>query len=188
MTLHGRLAVLTVAGLLVAYLLMDVGDEGKTSMRCFRVHDARWPKQLGFGFVLVTLVSEAALLVIAAQAGLWAVPRLLANMALGPLGFDPVRHLSDRLVTQNGVLLMGAAALTSCFLSRGSVPCWVVPLQHQRLHHLHPLPTRHGAALVAEPGDRAGLAEENPDHGIGFGLTLFILISLSVRSFTRAAG
>jgi len=44
-----------------------------------------WPKQLGFGFVLGRWVSEAALLVIAAQAGFVGGPQVLANTGAGPL-------------------------------------------------------------------------------------------------------
>ena len=74
----------TVAGLLVAYLLWKVQPvAGKTlNAVLLETMTAGWPRQAAFFFVLATLVSEAALLVIAAQAGFVGGPQVLANMAL----------------------------------------------------------------------------------------------------------
>lgn len=175
----------TVAGLLVAYLLWDVHPtEGKTlNAVLFEAMTRNWPSQLGFSFVLVTLVSEAALLVIAAQAGFVGGPQVLANMALDRWFPTRFATLSDRLVTQNGVLLMGAAALVVMILTRGSVALLVV------LYSINVFITftlsqlgmvRHWwKSRQTVPGWRKKISI----NGIGFGLTLFILISLSVAKF-----
>src|SRR5204863_3239909 len=79
----------TAAGLVVCYLLWDVhAVEGKTFNA---VLSERVAGALGLGdpFVVVTLVSEGALLVVAAQAGFIDGPRVLANLAVD--GWAPRR-------------------------------------------------------------------------------------------------
>ena len=118
----------TVVGLIACYLLFGVRpQEGKTlNAVLFSAVTADWGPDLGGGFVLVTLVSEALLLFVAAQAGFVDGPRVLSNMALDR--WLPARFalLSDRLVTQNGILVMGAAALVLMVVSHGSVDLLIV--------------------------------------------------------------
>ena len=113
----------TVFGLMLAYLLFEVRPaEGKTlNAVLFENVTAGWNPTLGSLFLQVTLISEAAILFAAAQAGFMGGPRVLANMALDH--WFPTRFtlLSDRLVSQNGILLMGAAAVATVILTAGSV-------------------------------------------------------------------
>jgi amino acid transporter len=81
---------------------------------------------LGAGFVIVSLVAAAALLVVAAQAGFLDGPRVLANMALDSWMPHRFAHLSDRLVAQNGVLVMGVAAGIALAYTRGDIGTLVV--------------------------------------------------------------
>ncbi|MCX6376806.1 MAG: APC family permease, partial [Armatimonadetes bacterium] len=117
-----------VLGLMVAYILYAVGlTSGKTlNAVLFERITAGWGSGPGYGFILVTLISEAAILFVAAQTGFLDGPRVLANMALDR--WIPTRFgmLSDRLVTQNGVLLMGFAGLILMLLTRGSVRFLIV--------------------------------------------------------------
>ena len=102
-------------------------QEGKTlNAVLFGAVTAGWGPTLGGGFVLVTLVSEALLLFVAAQAGFVDGPRVLSNMAIDR--WLPARFalLSDRLVTQNGILLMGVGALVLMLVSGGSVDLLIV--------------------------------------------------------------
>lgn len=119
---------ITVAGLILAYLLYQVKYEhGKTlNASLFESITSGWGS-FGYGFVLVTLISEALLLFVAAQAGFLDGPRVLANMAIDR--WFPARFalLSDRLVTQNGILLMGGASLVLMIASGGSVG-WLIVL------------------------------------------------------------
>jgi amino acid transporter len=117
----------TVMGLIIAYLLYRVTPEsGKTlNAVLFERMTEGWGVT-GTGLVLVTLVSEAALLFIAAQAGFLDGPRVLANMALDRWFPTKFAMLSDRLVTQKGILLMGGAALLTMVLTNGSVKYLVV--------------------------------------------------------------
>ncbi|MCX5679621.1 MAG: APC family permease [Candidatus Omnitrophica bacterium] len=80
----------------------------------------------GYIFLLVTLVSEAILLFVAAQTGFLDGPRVLANMATDRWFPFQFALLSERFVTQNGILLMGGASLILMILSHGSVKFLVV--------------------------------------------------------------
>src|SRR5574341_885790 len=117
----------TVLGLMFAYLLYDVVYvPGKTlNAALFERMTHDWGRG-GYYFVLVTLVSEAALLFIAAQTGFLDGPRVLANMALDRWFPTKFAMLSDRLVTQNGILIMGSTALLMMMLTQGSVRFLVV--------------------------------------------------------------
>ncbi|HEU5397234.1 MAG TPA: APC family permease [Verrucomicrobiae bacterium] len=116
------------AGLLLVYLLYQVSPvPGKTLNAVLVARmTAGWPGWLGHGFIIATLGSSAALLFIAAQTGFLGGPRVLANMAVDRWMPTLFANLSDRLVTQNGVLLMGAAALVVIVGTRASVDMLVV--------------------------------------------------------------
>ncbi|MCL5031077.1 MAG: APC family permease [Bacteroidetes bacterium] len=119
---------ITVIGLMIAYLLFKVEDQpGKTlNAILFENMSAAWGGHIGFFFVLITLLSEAILLFIAAQTGFLDGPRVLANMAIDRWFPTRFAMLSDRLVTQNGILLMGITSLIMMFVSKGSVDFLIV--------------------------------------------------------------
>lgn len=111
----------TATGLLLGYLLWDVAwVEGKT-MNAVLVESFVKVVPLGQAFVIITLISEGALLVVAAQAGFVDGPRVLANMANDSWVPRRFASLSDRLTTQNGIFLMGAAAMGALIYTRGDV-------------------------------------------------------------------
>lgn len=114
-------------GLMFAYILFGTRlPAGKTlNAALFEQIAGGWGRT-GYVFVLVTLVSEAAILFVAAQTGFLDGPRVLANMAMDRWVPTRFAMLSDRLVTQNGILLMGGAGLALMLLSRGSVRFLVV--------------------------------------------------------------
>ena len=118
---------LTAVGLILAYLFYEVEKiPGKTLNAVLferMTHD--WGAG-GTAFVWTTLISEAAILFIAAQAGFIGGPRVLASMALDRWLPSRFAMLSDRLVTQNGVLLMSALALGTVVVTGGSVQMLVV--------------------------------------------------------------
>jgi amino acid transporter len=118
----------TVLGLMLAYVFYNVQPvEGKTlNAVLFDTMSQGWNEKVSNVFIWATLFSEAAILFVAAQAGFMGGPRVLANMALDH--WFPTRFtlLSDRLVTQNGVLLMGGAAALVLLFTRGSVQYLVV--------------------------------------------------------------
>ncbi|MHB1846404.1 MAG: APC family permease [Deltaproteobacteria bacterium] len=81
---------------------------------------------VGAWFVVLTLVSEGALLFVAAQTGFIDGPRVMANMATDSWFPHRFAALSDRLTMKNGVLLMGLASLALLLVTRGSVDALVV--------------------------------------------------------------
>jgi len=116
----------TASGLLLCYLLWQVSAvEGKT-MNAVLTERFVQVVPLGQLFVILTLVSEGALLVVAAQAGFVDGPRILANMAVDSWMPRRFASLSDRLTTQNGILLMGVAALGALLYTGGDVRSIVV--------------------------------------------------------------
>lgn len=119
---------ITVFGLLLAYLLENVQPQaGKTlNAVLFEQITRNWPTGLANAFVYTSMSAAAVLLFIAAQAGFLDGPRVLANMAQDR--WFPTRFtlLSDRLVTRNGILLMGGAALVAMLGTHGKVDLLVV--------------------------------------------------------------
>jgi amino acid transporter len=121
----------TAGGILVLYLLWDaVKTPGQTlNATVFKaiINDF----DLGSVAVnetalLIVLILEAGLLFVAANTGFLGGPAVLANMAADSWVPRQFRQLSSRLVTQNGVVLMGAAALVVLLWSQGSVALLVV--------------------------------------------------------------
>jgi amino acid transporter len=176
---------LTVAGLLVAYLLFRVThQEGKTlNAVLFEQMTGSWPRGVALPFILLTLVSEAALLFVAAQTGFLDGPRVLANMALDRWFPTRFATLSDRFVTHNGVLLMGGASLLLMVAARGSVDFLVV------LYSINVFITFSLSQLGmvrhwwAKRGEVGHWKRKITINGVGFLLTTFILITLSVVKF-----
>ncbi len=118
----------TVVGLVLLYLLYGAKlQEGRTlNATLFDMMTESWPAWSATTFVIVTLISEAALLFVAAETGLLGGPAVLANMALDK--WFPTRFaiLSDRFVSQNGLIFMGIAAMIMLLVSHGSVTFLVV--------------------------------------------------------------
>jgi amino acid transporter len=81
---------------------------------------------IGHTLVILTLVSAGCLLFVAAQAGFLDGPRILSNMATDSWAPHRFAQLSDRLVTNNGIWLMGIAAFATLAYTRGSVDRLVV--------------------------------------------------------------
>jgi Amino acid permease len=103
------------SAIILGYLLLDAKPEpGKTMNAVLFDRVAGSWRIGGFAigevFVIITLISEAALLLIAAQAGFIAGPRVMANLASDSWFPHRFSALSDRLTMRNGVVLMGAAA------------------------------------------------------------------------------
>ena len=111
----------TAAGILLCYLLVHATPvEGKT-LNAVLVErfagDFTWTGiPLGHWFIVATLVSETALLAVAAQTGFIDGPRVMANMAADSWLPHRFSHLSDQLTMKNGVMLIsGAAILTLAY-------------------------------------------------------------------------
>ncbi len=121
----------TAGGLLLCYLLTNVQHAAGRTLNASLIESlvghwtiAGFP--LGVWLLGLLLVSEGAILFVAAQTGFIDGPRVLGNMAIDSWVPNRLMHLSERLVVQNGVLFMGLAAILILVLTRGSVQVLVV--------------------------------------------------------------
>ncbi|MGA2266428.1 MAG: APC family permease [Phycisphaerae bacterium] len=117
----------TAGGLMVVYFLHGVTATGQKTANAVLLDTVtgNWGDS-GRAFVWITLVSEAAILFVAAQAGFVDGPRVISNMALDRWFPGKFAVLSDRLVTAYGIVVMGMAALVLVLLTQGRVSFLVV--------------------------------------------------------------
>ena len=120
----------TAGGIILLYLLWDVRPaEGETlNAVTFRaiLADAIHSPALEKPTLWVILALEGGLLLVAANTGYLGGPAVLANMANDSWVPHQYRYLSSRLVTQRGIVLMGAAAVGILLVTKGSVALLVV--------------------------------------------------------------
>ena len=122
----GTSLAFTASGLLLCYLLWQITPIPGKTMNAVLTESLAGGLPLGGAFIVLTLFSEAMLLVVAAQAGFIDGPRVLANMAVDSWVPHRFAALSERLTTQNGILLMGVAALAALVYTVGDVGHLVV--------------------------------------------------------------
>ncbi len=117
----------TAVGLMLGYLLLRLTSVPGRTLNAVLLErvTAGWG-QPGSVFLVATLLSEAVLLLVAAQAGFLDGPRVLANMSLDRWLPSQFSLLSERFVIKNGILLMGAAATVLMVATRGLVSYLVV--------------------------------------------------------------
>ncbi len=121
----------TAAGLIVLYLLWQVQPQpGQTlnAVAFTAILSEAFGADSGTASLALTLtlIFAAALLFVAANTGFLGGPAVLANMAVDRWVPHQFSQLSNRLVTQNGVLLMGGAALAALWVTHGKVHLLVV--------------------------------------------------------------
>ncbi|MEI8171893.1 MAG: APC family permease [Deltaproteobacteria bacterium] len=116
----------TAGGLLLCYSLFQIKPvEGKTLNAILAdLTFSNWP--MGGWIALITILSEGALLMVGAQSGFAGGPSVMANMSIDSWLPRRFASLSERLTMQNGVLLMGGAALLVLLYTGGSVSALVV--------------------------------------------------------------
>ena len=121
----------TAGGIMLLYLLWDATHSPGQTLNAVVFKsiidhlDFGGPAINGAALIGV-LVLEAGLLFVAANTGFLGGPAVLSNMAADSWVPRQFRQLSNRLVTQNGIVLMGAAALAVLVWSGGSVTLLVV--------------------------------------------------------------
>ena len=118
-------------GIILLYLLWNAQPvEGQTlNAMVFGAILADWhwgSLHVGQWLLVATLLFETGLLFVAANTGFLGGPTTLANMAVDHWTPHRYAELSDRLVTKNGILLMGLAALAVLLWSGGKVHLLVV--------------------------------------------------------------
>jgi len=176
----------TVMGLMVAYLIYHVGPQtGKTlNAVLFGSISQQWGVP-GYVFVLVSLIAEGLLLFVAAQTGFLGGPRVLASMAVDRWFPTKFAALSDRLVNQKGILLMGLAAMVTMIATSGSVKYLVV------LYSINVFITFCLSQLGMvrhwwqERSQNPKWARKILVNGTGLVATTFILISMTILKFNE---
>jgi amino acid transporter len=121
----------TAGGILLCYLLNNVHHEPGRTLNAslwstVAGHWTLWGLPIGGFVVIFTLLSEGALLFVAAQTGFVAGPATLAAMAVDQWVPKRFAHLSERLVTQNGIITMGLAAIATLLYTGGAVKLLIV--------------------------------------------------------------
>jgi len=176
---------LTAFGLMLSYSLFDIKPVVGKTMNAVLLHSMtmNWSGGFGWGMVMITLFSEAALLFIGAQTGFIDGPRVIASMANDKWFPRRFAVLSDRLVTQNGILFMGISAILIIIITGGAVKILIV------LYSIN--------VFITFALSQAGMVKHwwqvrNEEkkwftrlliNGIGFTLTLLILILVITMKF-----
>ena len=187
MTLMAISLALTAGGILVLYLLFGTRPvDGKTmNAVLLDAFAGGWTVggvRIGYGFVVVSLGAEAALLFVAAQAGFIDGPRVMSSMATDSWWPHRFAQLSSRLTISDGVLLMGIAAIAALAYTRGSLNALVtmysinvfVTFSLSQLGMLRYWLKHH------QSGRGKGLAI----HGVAFTLCFGILVGIIYEKFT----
>jgi amino acid transporter len=132
---------ITAGGLLLGYLLLelDLKATGQTlaglkesTGRTMNDLLVGWfatsalPAWLAPVFRGVTVLAEATLLVVAAQAGFIGGPKCLATMAHDSWVPHWFGSLSERLASHNGIMLIGISSLAALWANQGNVSALVV--------------------------------------------------------------
>ena len=126
MALMAASLAITAGGITVCYLFLHVAPEEGRTMNAvltdrFAGNFTVAGIAVGRGFLWLTLLSEALLLFVAAQAGFIDGPRVMANMSIDSWLPHRFAQLSDRLTMQNGVVLMGMASVGALVYTRGNI-------------------------------------------------------------------
>lgn len=116
----------TAGGIILLYLLWNAQPVFGQTLNAV-VFD-RILQETGYShaWLPVILFFEAALLFVGANTGFLGCPSVMANMAVDKWLPRQFRELSGRLVTQNGVLISGIAAIIILLWAKGKVSVLVV--------------------------------------------------------------
>lgn len=117
---------LTAGGMIMLFLLWAPVPALGQTLNAVVFHSILGDSDLGKLMLLLALLLEAGLLCLAANTGFLAGPSVLANMAIDGWMPNRFRHLSSRLVIQNGLFLFGLFALGILLWCRGKVSLLVV--------------------------------------------------------------
>jgi hypothetical protein len=178
----------TAAGILLCYLLWDASPEAGKTMNAVLLERVMgsW-RAGGFNFgawlVIVTLISEGALLFVAAQAGFIGGPRILSNMALDSWVPHRFANLSERLVTQNGVLLVAVAAAILLVYTKGSVSFLVVLYSINVFLTFSLTQLGMGRFWIARRREDRGWWHSFALHAVGFLLCASVLVIVTLVKF-----
>ncbi len=120
----------TAGGIILLYLLWNVQYLPHQTLNAATfgaiIDSWRFDPAIGHALLAVVLALEAGLLFVACNTGFLGGPSMLANMAVDSWVPRQFRNLSGRLVTQNGIFLMGLGAIGILLWTDGNVSVLVV--------------------------------------------------------------
>lgn len=121
----------TAGGIILLYLLWDAKEIAGQTLNAVTfasiIDSFGWQSPFaGHALLISVLAFEGGLLFVAANTGFLGGPAVLANMAADSWMPHQFRHLSNRLVTQNGAVLMAVAAALILLFTGGDVSMLVV--------------------------------------------------------------
>jgi amino acid transporter len=116
----------TATGIILLYLLWNAKPVHGQTLNAVVFHSILGDSWSGGIMLTITLMLEAGLLFVAANTGFLAGPSVLANMAVDGWVPNRFRHLSTRLVVQNGLILFGISALLILIWCEGRVSLLVI--------------------------------------------------------------
>ncbi len=116
----------TASGIILLYLLWQATPQVGQTLNAVVFHSILGDSFTGKILLIATLALEAGLLFVAANSGFLGGPSVLSNMAIDGWVPNRFRHLSSRLVVQNGVILFGLFALLLLYWSGGKVSLLVI--------------------------------------------------------------
>ncbi|MCB1765818.1 MAG: APC family permease [Candidatus Competibacteraceae bacterium] len=120
----------TAGGVILLYLLWNaqyIPYQTLNAVTFSAIIDSwRLDPALSHSMLAIVMLLETGLLFVAANIGFLGGPRVLAYMAVDSWAPRQFRNLSGRLVTQNGILLMGLGALGILAWTEGDVSVLVV--------------------------------------------------------------
>src|SRR5262245_23704586 len=184
MLLMGSSLAFTAGGILVAYLLLDLHPSADEPMNALLVKRFAGEWGLGQAFVVLTLLSEGALLFVAAQSGFVAGPAVMANMAIDSWFPHQLAALSEQLTIRNGIYLMGGAALVTLFYTNGDVHQLVV------MYSINVFLTFTLSNLgmcrhwLRQRGVQDEWSRRLAVHGVGLALCAAVLVITSIEKFS----
>lgn len=117
---------LMAGGIILLYLLWRVQPTAGMTLNAAVFQSILGDHGYSHAILVLVLLFEAGLLFVAANAGFAAGPAVLANMASDNWMPNQFRHLSNRLVVQNGIIMYGVAALLILYFTQGVVATLVV--------------------------------------------------------------
>jgi amino acid transporter len=117
---------ITASGLFLCYLLLKVTPGSGRTLNAILASALYGNGSFGYTLALVTILSEGALLFVGGQAGFIDGPRIMANMAIDSWFPHRFASLSERLTMENGVFLMGGAAIFLLLYTGGRISNLVV--------------------------------------------------------------
>jgi amino acid transporter len=111
----------TAGGIILLYLLWHVHPVQGETLNAVVFRSILGDSTAGHLTLIATLAFEAGLLLVGGNTGFLGGPAVLSNMSLDSWLPNRFRHLSSRLVTQNGVIVFGLAAVAIIIWSRGHI-------------------------------------------------------------------